>query len=228
MRRLLLVFAMLFGLLLTTAPLAAAQNDDVDVAEVGEAVLDADPETIVEGLENPPDDDQLPEGFINPPDGTPENEELGAAFELPVSDLEGSIASVNFAFDTDPDVIEGLISAGYLNYVVLEDEVTDDMLEEFKSGAEEGMENNTDESIEFAIEDIEVGGADAVLITVTTTDEGASAVVQMVAVPVGNAFVIGTALVADQEEVDAAAVQTHAEDLTLAGVEYLGTLAEAE
>lgn len=228
MRRLMLVFAMLFGIVLTTAPLAVAQSDEVDVAEVGEAVLDADPEAIVEGLENPPDDDQLPEGFFNPPSGTPENEELGSAFELPVSDLEGSIASVNFAFDTDPEVIEGLISAGYLNYVVLEEEVTDDMLEDFKSGAEEGMEGNTDETIEFAVEDIEVGGANAVLITVTTTDEGASAVVQMVAVPVGNTFVIGTALVADQEEVDPAAVQTHAEELTLAGVEYLGTIAEAE
>lgn len=228
MRRLMLVFAMLFGIVLTTAPLAVAQSDEVDVAEVGEAVLDADPEAIVEGLENPPDDDRLPEGFFNPPSGTPENEELGSAFELPVSDLEGSIASVNFAFDTDPEVIEGLISAGYLNYVVLEEEVTDDMLEDFKSGAEEGMESNTDETIEFAVEDIEVGGANAVLITVTTTDEGASAVVQMVAVPVGNTFVIGTALVADQEEVDPAAVQTHAEELTLAGVEYLGTIAEAE
>lgn len=226
MRRLLLVFAMVFGIVLATAPLATAQTEDVDVAEVGEAVLEADPESLVDGLESPPEDDQLPEGFINPPSGTPENEDLGAAFELPVSDLEGSLASVNFAFDTDPEVIEGLISAGYLNVVVLEDEVTDDMLEDFKTGAEEGMESNTDEDIEFAVEDIEVGGADAVLITVTTTDASASAVVQMVAVPVGNTFVIGTALVADEEEVDAAAVQTHAEDLTLAGVEYLGTLAE--
>jgi len=226
MRRVLMMFALVLGLVLTTAPLAAAQSDEVDVAEVGETVLDADPETIVEGLEEPPADEDLPEGFVNPPDGTPENAELGAAFELPVSDLEGSLASVNFAFDTDPQEIEGLISSGFLNYVVLEDEVTSQDLEQFREGAEQGVESNADDSIEFDIGDLELGGADAVLITITTTDPGASAVVQMIAVPVGNAFVVGTVLVADQEEVDAATVQGHAEDLTLAGVEYLGTLAE--
>ncbi len=226
MRRLLLVIALLFGIVLTTAPLAAAQTDEVDVAEIGETVLDADPETIVEGLEEPPADEDLPEGFINPPDGTPENAELGAAFELPVSDLEGSLASVNFAFDTDPEEIEGLISSGYLNYVVLEDEVTSAMLEEFRDGAEQEVESNADDSLDFSVEDIELGGVDAVLISITTTDAGASAVVQMIAVPVGNAFVVGTVLVADQEEIDPATVQGYAEDLTLAGVEYLGTLAE--
>lgn len=226
MRRLLLVFAMLFGIVLTTAPLAAAQSDDVDVAGVAESVLDADPEALVEGLEAPPADEDLPEGFINPPSGTPANEEIGEAFALPVSELEGSIASVNFAFDTDPDIIEGLLSGGYLNYVVLEEEVTEEDLDEFKSGAEQGMEEAADDTVEFALEDIEIGGSEAVLITVTTTESGASAVVQMVAVPVGNTFVVGTVLVADQEEVDAASVQTYAEDLTLAGIGYLGTLAE--
>lgn len=226
MRRVLMMFALLLGLVLTTASPAAAQSDEVDVAEVGETVLDADPETIIEGIEEPPADEDLPEGFINPPSGTPENAELGAALELPVSDLEGSLASVNFAFDTDPGEIEGLISAGYLNYVVLEDEVTSGMLEQFREGAEQGVESNADDSLEFSVEDVELGGAEAVLITIITTDAGASAVVQMIAVPVGNAFVVGTVLVADQEEVDPATVLVYAEDLTLAGVEYLQTLAE--
>jgi len=226
MSRLLLVLALLFGAVLTTAPLAAAQADEVDVAEIGETVLDADPETIVEGLEEPPADEDLPEGFVNPPDGTPQNAELGAAFELPVSDLEGSLASVNFAFDTDPNEIEGLISSGFLNYVVLENEVTSQDLEQFREGAEQGIEGSADDSIEFDIQDLELGGTDAILITITTPDAGASAVVQMVAVPVGNVFVVGTVLVADQGEVDAANVQGYAEDLTLAGVDYLGTLAE--
>lgn len=221
-----LVLAMLFGVVLTTAPLAAAQDEEVDVTAISETVLDADPEALVEGLEEPPADEDLPEGFINPPSGTPENADLAESFELPTSEFPGAVGSVNFPFDTDPDVIPGLISAGHLNYIVTDDEITDDMLEDFKKGAEEELADATDESIEATVEDITVGETDGVLITVVTTQEGASAVVQVVALPVGNTFVIGTALVADQEEIDADEVQTHAEELTLAGVAHLGTVAE--
>jgi len=220
-----LLFAMLFGLSLSTAPMVVAQAEDVDVAAVSESVLEADPEALVEGLAEPPADEDLPEGFLNPPSGTPANADLAESFELPTSDIEGAIGSVNFPFDTDPEVIPGLISAGYLNYIVVEDEITDDMLEDFKTGAEEGL-GTPAAGIESTVEDITVGDTDGVLITVVTTQSGASAVVQLVALPVGNTFVIGTALVADQGEIDPADVQTHAEDLTLAGVAYLGTVAE--
>jgi hypothetical protein len=220
-----LVFAMLFGLSLSTAPLAAAQGEDIDIAAVSETVLDAEPEALVEGLAEPPADEDLPEGFLNPPNGTPENADLAESFELPVSEFEGAVGSVNFPFDTDPDVIPGLISAGYLNYIVAEEEITDDQLEEFKTGAEEGL-GTPDASIESSVEDITVGDTDGVLITVVTTQDDASAVVQLVALPVGNTFVIGTALVADEGEIDAADVQTLAEDLTVAGVAHLGIVAE--
>jgi hypothetical protein len=220
-----LVFAMLFGLSLSTAPLAAAQGEDVDIAAVSETVLEAEPEALVEGLAEPPADEDLPEGFLNPPSGTPENADLAESFELPVSEFEGAVGSVNFPFDTDPEVIPGLISAGYLNYIVTEEEITDGQLEEFKTGAEEGL-GTPDASIESSVEDITVGDTDGVLITVVTTQDDASAVVQLVALPVGNTFVIGTALVADEGEIDAADVQTLAEDLTVAGVAHLGIVAE--
>lgn len=221
-----LVLAMLFCFVLSTAPMVAAQAEDVDVAAVSEAVLDADPEALVEGLEEPPADEDLPEGFINPPSGTPANADLAESFELPTSEIDGAIGSVNFPFDTDPEVIPGLVSAGYLNYIVIDEEITDDQLEDFKTGAEEGLAESSDASIESTVEDITVGDTDGVLITVVTSQSGASAVVQLVALPVGNTFVIGTALVADQEEVDPADVQTHAEELTLAGVAHLGAVAE--
>jgi len=220
-----LVFAMLFGLSLSTAPLAAAQGEDVDIAAVSETVLEAEPEALVEGLAEPPADEDLPEGFLNPPSGTPENADLAESFELPVSEFEGAVGSVNFPFDTDPEVIPGLISAGYLNYIVTEEEITDGQLEEFKTGAEEGL-GTPDASIESSVEDITVGDSDGVLITVVTTQDDASAVVQLVALPVGNTFVIGTALVADEGEIVAADVQTLAEDLTVAGVAHLGIVAE--
>lgn len=226
MTRLTLVLAVLFGIVLSTAPVAAAQDEEVDVAAISETVLDADPEALVEGLTDPPADEDLPEGFINPPSGTPENADLAESFQLPASEFPGSIGSVNFPFDTDPDVIPGLISAGYLNYVVSDEEITDEQIEAFKQGAEEGLTATPDPAIETSVEDITVGEVDAVLISVVTEQNNVSAVVQLIALPVGNTFVIGTALVADQGEVDADEVQAYAEELTLAGVAHLGEVAE--
>lgn len=227
MRRLLLFLTILFGLVLSSAPLAAAQTEEeeVDVAAVAETVLETDPEALVEALVDPPADEDLPEGFLSPPDGTPANADLAESFQLPASEFPDTIGSINFPFDTDAEVIPGLVSAGYLNYIVAEEEITDEQLEEFRKGAEEGL-GTPDPAIQSSVEDITVGGVDGLLISVVTTQNNVSAVVQLVTLPVGNTFVIGTALVADQGEIDPDEVQTYAKDLTLAGVEHLGTVAE--
>lgn len=225
MRRLMLLFAMLFGIALTTAPLAAAQDAEVDVAEVSEAVLAADPETLVEGLETPPADDLLPEGFINPPSGTPANLEISEAFTSEVSSFPNTLATVNFTFDTDPEVVPGDLSTGILTYVVLEEEVTEDVFDDYKTGLEAGIATPV-AGAETSVEDLEVGGVEGVLTTFNQSDDSSSAVVQLLSVPVGNTIVIGTVVSGSEDEIDPAGVQTNAEDLTLAGVEYLGTLAE--
>lgn len=220
-----LVFAMLFGIVLTTAPLAVAQDEEVDVAEVSETVLAADPETLVEGLEAPPEDDQLPEGFINPPSGTPANQEISEAFTSEVASIPDTLATVNFTFDTDPEVVPGDVSTGILTYVVVEEEVTEEVFEEYKTGLEEGIATPV-AGTETSVEDVEVGGVNGVLATFNQTDGSTSAVVQLLSVPVGNTIVIGTVVSGSQDALDPAEVQTNAEDLTLAGIEYLGTLAE--
>lgn len=225
MRRLMLVFAMLFGIVLTTAPLAVAQDAEVDVAEIGETVLAADPEALVEGLESPPEDDQLPEGFINPPSGTPANQEISEAFTSEVSSFEDTLATVNFTFDTDPEVVPGELSTGILTYVVLEEEVTEDVFDDYKAGLEEGISTPV-AGTETSVEDLEVGGVEGALATFNQSDGSTSAVVQLLSVPVGNTIVIGTVVSGSQDEIDPEEVQTNAEDLTLAGIEYLGTLAE--
>lgn len=207
MKRLMLVFAMLLGIVMTTAPLAVAQSDDVDVSEIGEAVLDADPDTLVEGLESPPEDDQLPEGFINPPSGTPENQEISEAFTNEVSSFDDTLATVNFAFDTDPDVVPGELSTGILTYVVLEDEVTDEVFDDYKSGLEQGISTPA-AGTETAVEDLEVGGVDGVLATFNQTSDSSSVVVQLLSVPVGNTIVIGTVVSGGQDEIDSADVQS--------------------
>lgn len=227
MTRLMLLLTILVGLVVSSAPLAAAQDEeeDVDVAAIAETVLEADPEALVEALVDPPADEDLPVGFLSPPDGTPANADLAESFQIPDSEFPGTIGSVNFPFDTDSEEIPGLVSAGYLNYVIGEEEITDEQLDEFREGAEEGL-GTPDPAIQSSVEDITVGGVDGLLISVVTTQDNVSAVVQLVTLPVGNTFVIGTAVVADQGDVDPDEVQTYAEDLTLAGVDHLGTVAE--
>ena len=227
MTRLLLLLTLLTGLVLSSAPLAAAQDEeeDVDLAAIGETVLAADSEALVEALVDPPADEDLPEGFLSPPDGTPANADLAESFQLPASEFPEAVGSVTFPFDTDAEVIPGLISAGFLNYVIGEEEITDEQLDEFRQGAEEGI-GTPEPGMQTSVEDITVGGVDGVLISFETEQDNISVAVQLGAVPVGNTFVIGTAVVADQGEVDADAVLTYAEDLTLAGAEHLGTVAE--
>lgn len=224
MRRSMLVFAMLFGFILATAPLAVAQQEEVDVAEISETVLAADPEALVEGLESPPEDDQLPEGFVNPPSGTPANQEISEAFTSEVSDFDDTVGTINFTFDTDPEVVPGEVSTGILTYIVLEEEVTEDVFDDYRSGLEESIATPV-AGAETSIEDVEVGGVEGVLVTFNQSDTSTSAVVQL-SVPVGNTIVIGTVVSGSLEEIDPAEIQTNAEELTLAGIEYLGTLAE--
>jgi len=224
-RRLLLVLTFLLGAVLSTSGMIAAQETDIDIAAVSEVVLAADPDAVAAGLETPPDDADLPEGFFNPPSGTPENAEIAEALVLPVGELDGAVASINHAFDVDPDVVPGLISAGYINFVVAEEEITDDELDDFEEGAASSFEEDTT-GVAGSVSRIDLGGVEAVAITVVTEEAGISAVVHLVAVPVGHTLVIGTALVADQGTVDPDDVLPFAEALTLAGVAYLETVAE--
>lgn len=237
MSRLFLICAFLTGMMVSASGAATAQ--DVDVAGVGESVLAADPTALATGLETPPDDAILPEGFINPPTGEPANADIIEQFTGAIGEIEGSLATVNHGFDTDPAVVPGLISAGILTYIVADEEITDEALDEFEEGASEGLVTATPEAGSDAesatpaafnpqgtVERIDLGGVEAVAITVGVDQGGVSVVVQIVAVPVGNTMAIGTVLIADQAEVDQGQVRGFAEALTLAGVDHLGTVAE--
>lgn len=237
MSRLILACAFLFGMMLTATGAATAQEtiSDVDVAAIGETVLAADPEALATGLETPPDDAALPEGFINPPSGVPANAEIIDQFTGEVGEIEGSIATVNQGFDTDPEIVPGLISAGILTYIVADQEITPEALDDFEEGARESFSGdmNADDSgtpaaiaPEGSVERIDLAGGEAVVITVGVAQGGVDVVVQIVAVPVGNTMVIGTVVVADQGEVDRDVVLGYAEELSLAGATHLGTVAE--
>lgn len=220
----------------TGAATAQGTDTDVDIAAVGEAVLAAEPDAFATRLETPPDDALLPEGFLNPPSGEAENAEIIEQFAGAIGEIEGSVATINHGFDTDPDVVTGLISAGILTYIVTEDEITADDLDNYEAGASEGLAAGTPEAGSEAtpmglvpqgsVERIDIGGAEAVVLTVGIEQGGITILVQVVAVPVGNTMAIGTVLIADQDAVDQEEVRGFAEALTLAGVEHIGTVAE--
>ncbi len=243
MSRILLVLSLLAGMMLSAASVASAQDTatDVDVAAIAETVLGVDPAALVTGLETPPDNAELPEGFINPPSGVAENADLAERLTGAIGDIDGAIGNVYHAFDTNPEVVPGLLNSGILSYIVTDEEITAEVLDEFEDDASQGLDPATPAAdaptdgatpaatgptSEGTVERFELGGAEAVIIEAGVQLGGINAVVQIVAVPVGNTMVIGTVMVADQGEVDADAVRTFAEDLTLAGVSHLGTVAE--
>ena len=245
MRKILFLLVMAVCFTFATAPLAMAQ-DEVDIEAVAETVIEADLDALMTALETPVTDEDLPEGFSNATFVDPETA-TGEEGVVPASDLEGAEGSVAYAIDFDPaarvtaDAAEAspqaeAFSIGFasLNYIFMGDEITADDLEDFKSGAEEGLveEAGAEASPEAAaaefdatVEDIQVGGVDGALITYLLDEQGVQSVVQLVAIPVGNTMVIAMAVEAGTG-VDADAVLEASEDLALAGVDYLGTVAE--
>lgn len=239
-RRMLLVLTFVLGALLSVVGAAAAQDPapEIDIAAIGDVVLGTDPEALAVALETPPEDAGLPEGFVNPPSGTPEYAELVEEFAGGIGEIEGAIGSTSHGFNTDPAVVPGLISTGIITYIVAEEEITAEDLDDFEEGASERPERATPAAVaevdgatpaletDIAVERFELGGAEAVVITFSVELGATSAVVQIVAVPVGNTMVMGSAVVADLGPVDAGEVQEFAEALTLAGVAHLAAVAE--
>lgn len=225
--------------MLSVAGVATAQETatDVDVASIAETAIAADPAALVTGLETPPDDAELPEGFINPSsDGSVSAEvveQLRGTTEALV-DLDDMIGNVSHGFDTDPEIVPGLFSAGVITYIVADREITSEDLDLLEERARQDVDGGTpvassstpEVDSEGSVQRIELGGSDAVSLTVAANLGVVNGVVQIVVVPVGNTMVVGTVLVADQGEVDADMVLPYAENLTLAGVSHLGTVAE--
>ena len=242
-RTMLLVLSMLMGVVFSTSPLASAQ-EDVDIQAVSETVLGAEAEALLTGLETPIADADLPAGFsaaefVDPDQAT------GEEGVIPAEDLDGTLGSVAYMIGYEPSATDDAVASpesgaaplsfGFssLNYVVFEDELGPEELEEFKAGVEEGIAGESaatpaagEASENATVEDITVGDTDAVLLTYIIEEEGVQSVVQMVAVPVGNVMVMSMVVLA-AESVDADALRADAESLALSGVDYLGTVAES-
>lgn len=219
LRSLMVIISLFISLVVATAAPLAAQSDEVDIAEIGDVVLDADPDALLEGLEEPIADRDLPEGFADaefqdPDDATAESGLVGG------DSLEGAIGSVAYILTADEDVVGGLGTAN-IQYVLFdESEISDTMVDDFIEGAEGGLDS-LPEGTEGSVESIELEGEDAALMTVSA--EGV--VVQYVAIPVGNVFVFGSVILSG-ETLDADDVVEFTEALTLSAITHLGEVAE--
>lgn len=239
MKKFIAIFALFASLSFAVSPVAMAQSQ-VDIDAVSKSVSSADLNTLLEDLKTPPADDQLPDGFSNAQFSDPKTAS-GDEGVLPASDLAGSAGSVAYSLDWEPVAAGATAEASpaasadnfairfaTLNYVFFDKEITSKDLEDFKSGAEQGIagEASPAAGTETSVENIQIEGKDAVLLSYTLNDQGVQSVVKMIALPVGNCMVISM-LVEASSQVDADSVQTAAQDLVLAGTSYLGDVAKS-
>jgi len=217
------------GILCSSIAAAAAQDAEstptADIASIAASVLSANPETLLTGLATPPADDTLPPGFLNPPSGESANADVVEAFILPADGLTGALGSVSHAFDTDPNVIEGLVSAGVVNFIVSDSEITDEEFSGFELRVATSIRDNLQPGMTGDVERIPLADEEALLISVVLQGSGTVGLVFMVAVPVGNTIVIGTVVVLSSGGMDSVAVLENAVLLTLSGVAYLDAVA---
>jgi hypothetical protein len=236
-RRFLMAAGLVLSLLVASTPFAAAQTEP-DVAEIGKAVSAADPTALIAALETPIPASDLPEGFTEAT-YVDINSATGAASEDCMYDAS-SVAvegAAGYVVTADPEAIPYKYTCASINYLAFDEaDMGSDPLGDFKEGVESGLAESATPAAEgtpaedngqATVTDTTVAGEDAILITYTLKQEGASVVVQTLAIPVGNVFVVALVSVGDTATVDPADIETLANDLTVAAITYLGTVAES-
>ncbi|MGN6032801.1 MAG: hypothetical protein ACTHQE_14200 [Thermomicrobiales bacterium] len=232
-KRFLVLAGVLLSLMLASTPLVAAQTEP-DVATIGKAVSAIDPADLIASLETPIPARDLPDGFtkaeyvdISTAKGAASEDCMYDASSVQVEGAAGYIVTV------DPEVVPYTYTCASINYLAFDkSDIGDDPLGDFKKGVESGLEQSASEATPAGststseVTDITVAGEDAILITYTLEQDGTHVVVQTVAIPVGNVFVVSLLSVGDASAIDAKDVETLANDLTVAAIDYLGTVAE--
>ena len=122
-------------------------------------------------------------------------------------------------------MIEGLVSAGVVNYIVSDSEISEEEFSGFELSVATSIRDNLQPGMAGDVERIPLADAEALLISVVLQGSGTFGLVFMVAVPVGSTIVIGTVVVLSSGGMDSVAVLEHAVLLTLTGVAHLGDVA---
>lgn len=233
-RRFLVLAGVFLSVLMASTSLVAAQSEP-DVAAIGDAVSSADQATLISDLETPMKARELPSGFTDA-SYVDISTAAGAGSEDCMYDAStvGVTGAVGYLVTVDPDVVSYPYTCASINYLAFDEkDMGNDPLGDFKQGVESGLEESstpaadgTPASDGGTVTDVTVAGEDAILLTYTLQQGGAYVVVQTLAIPVGNVFVVALVSVGDSAEVDAADVETLVNDLTVAAIDHLGTVAE--
>ena len=243
-KRLIILFTVLVSVMLASTTTIAAQSSEPDVAAIGKSVLKADPQALIAGLQTPMSDTSLPQDFSDaethdiegkstPVAATPASGSSTSDCLYDASGLKGTKGAVGYSVIGDTAALGVPYVCASINYVVFDESALGSHpLADFKTGIEQGLQSSAGEGTPDAqgglakVVDVKVSGEDAVLLTYTLESQGTSVVVQTLALPVGNVFVISLVTLGDTSKVDSTAAETYANELTVAAVDHLGVVAE--
>jgi len=234
-KRLLILLSLMTSLLLVSSPVALAAQDP-DVEEIADTVSAADPRDLLDALVTPPRDRALPDGFtkatyVDIADAG-EIEDSGSDCLYDASGLIDAEGAAAYTLKTNVKTLDYLYACASLDYIVYDEDVLGDTpLEDFKEGVAQGLGDDDFGTPDASggvptMDDIEVAGEDAVVVTYSLAQDGAYVVVQQVAIPVGNTFLIAVLSVADDREIDQDDLLEVATALAVSGIEHLGNVAE--
>lgn len=244
-KRLIILFTVVISVMLASTTTIAAQSSEPDVAAISKSVLSANPQALIEGLQTPMGDSALPrdftgaefhdiEGKSTPVEATPASGSSTSDCLYDASGLKGTEGAVGYSVVGDTAALGVPYVCASINYVVFnESALGSHPLADFKSGIEQGLQSSAGEGTPDAqgglakIVDVQVAGEDAVLLTYTLDSKSTSVVVQTLALPVGNVFVISLVTLGDINTVDSAAAETYANELTVAAIDHLGMVAKS-
>ena len=222
-------------LLVPPPPIIFPAGEDVDVPAIAEVVTEVDPLELLDALDAPFPDDALPETFLNPPRGEESIlEEADLTSPFTADGFPGGIGDVSFAFDTDPDLVDGILTGGQVSYVVTDHDISRAEVRALHAVVEEEFANQAESSLPEGVDrydanaDVErFGGVDSVSATIVMEGMGMNLVFSFLFVPVGNTLVVTTVVISMFSDVDIDTVGALTEELAATAIRHLGDVAES-
>ena len=149
--------------------------------------------------------------------------------------LKGAgIGDVSFTFDTNPDLVDGILTGGQVSYVVTDHDLSRGEIRALHAVMEEELANQAEADLPEGVDrydtraDLEqFGGVESVSATIAMEGTGLNLVISHLFVPVGNTLVVNTVVISMFSDVALPTVAALTEELAAATIQYLGDVAES-
>lgn len=230
-KRFLVVAGLFLSLLMASTPLVAAQSEP-DVAAIGDTVLGLDATALIDALQTPMRNRDLPKGFSDAKavDITNAKAVKAADCVYDASDLSAEGATA-YSLVSDDAALGFSNTCASINYVIFrEKDLGRDPLGDFKKGIEGSLEEGTgtpdsNNGISY-VTDTTVAGTDAVLFTYIVDGGSLYVGVQVLTVVVGNVLVVTQITTQSDTEIAPEDLEGISDELSIAGIDHLGTVAD--